>query len=395
MAIHEAMPKAAPKESTLRPLPGPVGRANPTLVLTLASLKMYFRNRQGLFWSFILPVLIMAIFGMLNLGAFGTVSLGVVDEAQNELSRGLVEALRGAPAIKLSVGELAAERAALEKGERDVVLVMPAALRSIAAGAAFGGTSGTGGPVPIAAYFNQGRQPQSQVALLFTNEVLGRAQMELAGTPPLFRLEPHPVHGRSLRYVDFLIPGVVAMSIMQMGIFSVTFTFIEYKQRGILRRMLATPLRPASFLVGQVTTRLLISVLQTLVLVSLGIVVLRLHFAGNLGWLALFSVLGGGTFLAMGFAISGFAKTEEAAAPIGNLVAMPMMFLSGVFFPRDVIPGLLRGVTDYLPLSFLADAMRAIALDGAAPWDLWRDLLGLAVWLVVSFVLAVRLFRWE
>ena len=107
------------------------------------------------------------------------------------------------------------------------------------------------------------------------------------------------------------------------------------------------------------------------------------------------ALVGGAVFISIGFAISGWAKSEEVAAPIANVIALPMMFLSGVFFPREAMPQVLQGVTDYLPLTYLADALRSVAIDGATLWSQWPNLIGLAVWLTVSFVLAVRLFRWE
>ena len=97
----------------------------------------------------------------------------------------------------------------------------------------------------------------------------------------------------------------------------------------------------------------------------------------------------------MGFAIAGRAKNENVAAPIANIVALPMMFLSGVFFGRDAMPEALKTVTSYLPLTYLADGMRAISTQGATLWSQWPAMLGLAVLLVVSFAVATRLFKWE
>jgi ABC-2 type transport system permease protein len=185
------------------------------------------------------------------------------------------------------------------------------------------------------------------------------------------------------------------MSIMQMGLFSVAFSFVQLKSRGVLRRLQATPILPASFIFAQVFTRLSVSILQTLVLVGLAVVAFDVHLEGNLGVMLLLALLGGGVFVSMGFAVSGWARTEDVAAPVANAIALPMMFLSGVFFPRDAMPGPLRAVADFLPLSYLADALRNVAVDGASLWSQWGNVLGLTVWLAVTFFIAVRLFRWE
>ena len=135
--------------------------------------------------------------------------------------------------------------------------------------------------------------------------------------------------------------------------------------------------------------------MQTLVLVGLAVLAFDVHLEGNLGFMLLLALLGGGVFVSMGFAVSGWAHTEDVAAPVANAIALPMMFLSGVFFPRDALPGGLSAVADYLPLSFLTDALRAVAVDGEVLWSQWGEVAGLAVWTAVSFYIAVRLFRWE
>ncbi|GIT43977.1 MAG: hypothetical protein Ct9H300mP11_19130 [Chloroflexota bacterium] len=130
-------------------------------------------------------------------------------------------------------------------------------------------------------------------------------------------------------------------------------------------------------------------------MVGLAVVAFDVRPEGNLVSMLVLALIGGGVFVSMGFAVSGFARTEDVAAPIANAIALPLMFLSGVFFPRDAMPEPLRAVADYLPLSFLADALRSLAVDGQTIWSQWDNVLGLVVWLAVTFVIAIRLFRWE
>jgi ABC-2 type transport system permease protein len=225
--------------------------------------------------------------------------------------------------------------------------------------------------------------------------VLDELTFTLTGASRLFVIDAQPVNSRNLRFIDFLMPGIVAMAIMQMGLFSVTFAFVQLKKQGILRRLLATPIQPASFLFAQVFTRLSVSILQTLVLIGVGVLFFDVHLVGNILAILLLALIGGAVFISMGFAISGWARSEEVAMPIANLISPPMMFLSGVFFPREALPGVLQRISDYLPLTYLADAMRSVAIDGATLWSQWLNLVGLAVWLALTFALAVRLFRWE
>lgn len=361
-------------------------QTNPTLSLTRASMKIYFRDRQAIFWTFFLPLVIMSIFGLLDFGAFSTVNLGIVDKADNETSRNLTRTIRSLGAFEISDEATEAEkREALLEGDLNLLLII---------NPGFDGSESQADR-QVTVIYNQGRAQEAQAGQIIIQQLLDEMTFANAGVESRYSIDAQPVDSRNLRYIDFLMPGVVAMSIMQMGLFSVAFSFVQLKSRGVLRRLLATPVQPASFLFAQVSTRLFVSILQTLVLIGLAVLAFDVDLAGNLGAIILLALLGGAVFVSMGFAISGWAKSEDVAAPIANIIALPMMFLTGVFFPRDVVPEPLRTVADFLPLSYLADALRNVAVDGHTLWSQWDNVLGLAAWLAVTFLVAVRSFRWE
>ena len=361
-------------------------QTNPTLSLTKASMRIWFRDRQAIFWTFFLPLVLISVFGLLDFAAFSTVDLGIIDRAENDASRKLISDVRALDTFEIS-DELSEdeEREALLDGDRDLVLIVEP------------GFGDEESPVSrrVSVIYNQGRAQESAAGQTIIQHVLDDMTFAEGDFTERFSIDASPADSRNLKFIDFLMPGVVAMSIMQMGLFSVAFSFVQLKSRGVLRRLQATPILPASFIFAQVFTRLTVSILQTLVLVGLAVLVFGVHLEGNLGFMLLLALLGGGVFVSMGFAVSGWAKTEDVAAPVANAIALPMMFLSGVFFPRGAMPGPLRAVADFLPLSYLADALRNVAVDGASLWSQWENVLGLVVWLAVTFFIAVRLFRWE
>ncbi len=355
----------------------------PTIPLTIAALKIYFRNRQAIFWTLLLPLLIMIIFGLLDFGEFNEVDMGVVDLADNDPSRNLVSSLESSDLLEVNVGTHDEEMKKLEDGDLDLVLIIPP------------GFMADGSSTTLNATIDIESQQDSQVGISVVESILHSITLDLSGTEPIFAITREAINTRSLDYVDFLVPGIIAMSIMQMGIFSVTFTLIQYRQQGVLRRLRAAPIRPHNFLVGQVVTRLLVSIIQTLVLLGVAILLFDVTILGNLAVLVILALLGGAIFIAIGFAVSGFAKSEEVGAPVANLIAMPMMFLSGVFFPTDVLPGVMKNIAEFFPLTFLADSMREVATQGAGITDIPWQFLGLAVWIVITFFIATRAFRWE
>jgi ABC-2 type transport system permease protein len=356
-------------------------RAFPTLLMT--SLKAYYRNRQAIFFSLVFPLLIMVIFGLLNLGGTTSVHVGLVDQARNAASARIVDGLKHIPGdpVRLDQGSLGEEMTAINRGDRDLVAVLPAEL----------GTA----PATITAYLNGARPAQSQVARAILEQFAARASFGAAGITPALSVEAKPLTGKNQTYVDFLVPGVIAMSVMQTGIFSVAFAFVELREKGILRRLMATPMSRVDFMSAQVLTRLLMGIVQVAMLLAIGVFAFHVHLSGNVFNIVAAAALGSAVFIAGGFVISGVSRNEDSVPALANVVVLPMMFLSGVFFPIDSVPAWLRVISDRLPLTFLTDALRHITLDGASLWTVRWDLLWMTAWLIGIVVLAVRSFKWE
>ncbi len=356
--------------------------------LTVASFKMYFRQREALIWSFLLPLFLIILFSFVRFNGMGTVDVGIITGAQGDSTRpAWLNELRKVESLKVSEGNHDAELAALEKGERDVVL-------DVASPEGDAGNAGTGS-VTVTAYLNDGRPQQAQIGMLVIQRVLDEAGFRRTPMPGRIVLIPKSVKSRNLTYLDFLIPGIIAMSIMQLGVFGVAFGFVSLKKRGIFRRLSVTPIRPSDFISAQVAMRVFVTMLQIGLMVGVGIVFLHLHFIGSIFLMAFLGILGATVFLGFGFAIAGVSKSEDQVAPIANVVSLPMMLLSGVFFDRSNLPGLVRHITDFIPLTPLADGMRGVAINGATFGQIIPQILSLVVWGVISCVVAVKLFRWE
>jgi ABC-2 type transport system permease protein len=370
--------------------------------LLLMSLKAYYRNRQAIFFSLVFPLLIMVIFGLLNLGGSTSVHVGVVDKAHNQASQRVVDGLKQVSAVKLEQGSEDAEVAALNRGDRDLVAVLPADLGTTVLGRPPGcpasapcPTVPTIKPTTITAYLNQARPAQAQVAHAILDQYAARASFGAVGLTPPFSVEARPLTGKNETYVDFLVPGVIGLSVMQTGVFSVAFAFVELRERGILRRLMATPMRKLDFMAAQVTTRLLMGVVQVAVLLAVGTIAFHFHLVGNVVEIVVAAAVGSVVFIALGFVISGVSKNEDSVPAISNVIVLPMMFLSGVFFPTDSVPSWLRVISDRLPLTYLNDALRHISLDGASLWTVRWDLVAMAAWLLAMTLLATRAFKWE
>ncbi len=373
---------------------------------TWTSIKMFFRNKQGLFWSLFLPILIMVIFGLMNFGNAGKSNMAIIDQAKNQQSKTLISNLQKVDIISVTQYDNENDaKAALQKGDLDLVLVIPknflatptmhAATQSLltAPGASQSLSPPSLKPIDITLYFNQGRQQQALAGTTVLKETFNQINYKITNTTSLFNLDQKAVNSRNLNYIDFLVPGIIAMAIMQMGVFSIVFVMVQYRNKGIMKRLLVTPMRPIEFISGQVLTRMVVSVLQVTVIISMAVLLFRIHMIGSYLLLLLLVFLGGLLFISMGFAMSSLAKTEESAAPVANVIIFPMLFLSGVFFPFEAMPVWLQHIAYYFPLRFLADAMRRVMTEGASLVAIRVDVYWLILWAAIMIILAMLFFN--
>lgn len=203
------------------------------------------------------------------------------------------------------------------------------------------------------------------------------------------------VQAKRSNYVDFLVPGVLAMSVMIGGVLGLPAAFVVVRERGVLRRIQATPFPLIGFVIVRVATQLLLALCQAAILLGLAKLTFDLDIAGNLFAVAVFAFLGALAFLTVGFFVAGVARKRESATTLAQLITFPMLFLSGVFFPLDRSPVLLQDVARIMPLTYLADGLRQIMVCGASLANLWGDLLALILTTAIGLALAVRFFRWE
>ncbi len=356
--------------------------------LTIASLKMYFRNRTALFFSLFFPIVFIVVFGSIFKNPSTSFKIDLTNNSHTDLATQFETMLGKTPAFKIKTTTEAQGATDLDKGDTDLVVVIPQSFGQA--------TKGHFVQSQIIAHFNVAKPQNGAAAAQIVQEIASGFNDDITHTSKLVSVVASGVSTKNLSYIDFLLPGMVGLSIMQLGIFSVAFGFVALKTTGMLRRIQATPIHASSFIIAQGFARLIMAVLQTILLSGIGVAFFGFHLPPS-SWLpfGVLALLGSAVFMAIGFAIAGWAKNEDQAQPVAQLIQFPMMFLSGTFFPRDSFPHALQAVTGFLPLTYLADALREVANNGASLWAVRGDLLGLLVWGLAVGFLAVRLFHWE
>jgi ABC-2 type transport system permease protein len=363
-------PAAPPDSRDAAPPAAAAARLSPMLQLTLVRFREFYREPEAVFWTFVFPLLLAT-------------GLGIAFRSRPaEVSH--IAVLAGAPAAdsiasalgrdsSLAVEQLddTAAATALRIG-RIALLVVPGA----------GAT---------AEYRYDAARPEARTARLVVDRALQRA----AGQVDPVTVREALVSERGSRYIDFVLPGLLAMNLMGGGIWGLGFGIVDARRKKLLKRFIATPMSRAQYLLSYLVMRLAMMVVEVLVVVAFGVLVFGVPMRGSLGAFAIVCVVGTLMFGAIGLLIASRARTLEGASGLMNFVMLPMWVASGVFFAATNFPAAVQPVVQALPLTAVVDAMRANMLQGSGLAALSGELGIMAAWLVLSFVLALRLFRWR
>ena len=358
--------------------------------LTLANIRSYTRDRAAVFWTLAFPLVFIVLFGLIFHGS-GSARLTIawVDNdtsvAATQLKAGFA-ALRGVSLVD-TTREDAVDQ--MKVGKVDGVIVVPKGYgASLEAAAATGG----GAPVQLDVVTDPSRPQLEGSIYQAVGTVLGI--VNLGGRAPLVVPSPQIVQTENLNAISYFVPSMLGLSIMQVGIFA-AIPLVADREKLILKRLAATPLRRWQLVGSNVLMRVLIAFTQAIIIVAVGSLLFGVEIIGSLIVVAAFVTLGAMAFLALGYVIASFAKTEDAANGMTSMIQFPMMFLSGAFFQIDQMPPFLQAVARIIPLTYLADALRQVMVGGAAFAPLWVCAAVLLGWLVVCFGIAARKFQWQ
>jgi len=357
--------------------------------LTLANVRSFVRDRAALFWTLAFPLIFIFLFGFIFQGGGGAgLDVAWADEDGSAASAQLRAAFAAAPDVRLTDQVRASAIAAMKAGDADTVIIIPAGYGSSLAAAG----AGTGSPAQIEVYTDPSRQQLQGSVYQVVGSVLG--VVNLGGRAPMVVLNAQTVQTENLNFISYFVPSILAMSVMQVGIFAAV-PLVADREKGILKRLSATPLRRWQLVGSNTLMRLLIALVQTVIIVGVGISFFGVEITGSLLLALAFVALGAVSFLALGYVLASFTRTEEAANGVTQVVQFPMMFLSGVFFPLEAMPQFLQSIARLIPLTYLADALRQVMVGGTPFAPLWVCAAVLLGWLVVCFGIAARKFQWQ
>ncbi|HKG06276.1 MAG TPA: ABC transporter permease [Pedobacter sp.] len=360
----------------------PYSNTKATLALAKASFRSIMRSPSAVVFTLAFPLIFILVFGFLGGGG---VKVDVAVAPGSDLQNPVIKALENTSVIHLISARDAAEiRKELEKGHYAAVIDVQ---KNIA-----------GKPAYLA-------NVQYTSASIDKGNILKSVLNNLMYTlnskdvlPTVAQLNEHTVKGRIYRTIDFILPGQLGFSLLSTGVFGTAFVFFSLRQNLVIKRFFATPVSRSSIVFGEGIARIGFALLGAVFIIVVGH--FFFHFTLIHGIITVLNMLvlaliGLIVFMGFGFVVSGIARSESTIPPISNIITLPQFLLSGTFFSIDAFPSWLQPISRALPLTYLNDAMRKVAFEGAGLWDVKQQILIMVIWGIGIYAVAVKVFKWE
>jgi ABC-2 type transport system permease protein len=370
MSVAEQTPVVDRRIPSKRP-PKRNGRWSGYRHLLMARMLELKREPEVVFWVFVFPLLLATGLGIAfrNKPADAS-SVAIVSEAGAQEAAALLQSSPQHASFKVDVQDAEAARKGFRLGKYDLVIEQ----------------DGAGG----LRYRYDPARPESVLARAEVDDALQTAagRKNVVATTLVTSSDP------GSRYIDFLIPGLLGMNLMNSGMWGIGFALVDMRQRKLLKRFVGTPMRRGDFLLALLSSRLVLMIIEIGLLLTLGVIVFHMKVLGSIFAILLLGAAGAMTFGGLGLVTASRAQKIESVSGLMNLVMMPMWIFSGVFFSYERFPAVIQPLIKALPLTALNDALRASILEGTPLIHQWPRLLVMFLWGSISFVLALRWFRW-
>jgi ABC-2 type transport system permease protein len=359
------------------------------LVFAKISIRRYFRDRVALFFTVLFPLIFLFVFGSFSKNNDVTFHIGLVNQSHSQFSQKFVDQAKNNKMFKIdeSVTNLDQAQKKMSRSEIDATIVLPPAFGEVKNGNPSG---------EAVIYYDQNNVSAAQTLQSVLRGQFEQVNSKIVQQPAPFTVVSKSTNTQGLTKIDYTVAGLIGFSIIGLGIFGPVNYFPQMKKEGVLRRLHITPLRPWQFFVSSVLSNSVIGLFSIGIMIAVASSPLfHFHIIGSYLELAIFLIISIVTIFGIGLAIGGWAKNENQAAPLANIIVFPMLFLSGTFFPRFAMPEWLQQITAFLPLTPIIDGIRMISTEGKHLWEIGPQIGLVAIWAVIIYAIAFRVFRWE
>lgn len=360
-------------------------------VFTKLSTRRFFRDSLALFFGIAFPLIFLFVFGSLSGNNNVSFKVAVINDSHSEFSQAFVNNIKKGKIIKIdneASQSMSKAKDKIGKSQIDGIIVLPKDFGAVKDGQPY--PSGKAQVI-----YNKTSSGTGETLTSILQEQFKQANAKFVSTPQPFTVQGKELNAKNLTSFDYTFAGLLGFSIIGMGIFGPVNVFPELKKQGILRRLRTTPIKTWQYFLATMFSSSITGIIAILAQFAVAISVFDLKVNGNYLEIFIFTVFSIFMILGLGLAIGGWARNERQAAPLSNIIVFPMLILSGTFFPRFGMPVWLQHVTNYLPLTPVIDGLRLLTTEGKHLVDLGPQLGIMAVWFVVIYAIAFKVFRWE
>ncbi len=358
-------------------------------VFFVVNLKRVFRDRVALFFTFLFPLIFLFVFGSLSHSGHVSYRVALINESHTALANEYQNSLKNDKTFNISKSATTISEAnqSMSRGEIDVIIELPPG---------FGKLNSNGIPSGDAVInYSQSNAQEAQALSSIMQSQFDSITNRFVKVEKPLKVVSKVTNKYSLTAFDYTFTGLLGFAVLGSGIFGPMNVFPELKKMGILRRLHTTPLRVWQFFLSNMIGQAITGLMSLAAMIAVAVGIYNLKVVGDYITLTAFLAIGIVLILGIGLALGGWAKNERQVAPLGNIIVFPMMFLTGVFFPRYLMPQWLQSVTNYMPLTPVIDGARMILTQGKSLLDLGPQLAVMGVWMVIIYAIAFRVFRWE
>ena len=354
------------------------------LAITRASLRSITRSPSAVVFTLAFPLIFIIVFGFIGGGSF---SVDVAVKKDCDKNNPIYQALLSVPVVKLDTTLTEEEmKSDLEKGRVDAAISIK---------------TNKPGAMPQYTVFVEtttASPERGNVLKSVLNNIFYNINIAVANIPTIAEVKETEVNVREYKTIDFILPGQLGFSLLSSGVFGTAFVFMSLRQTLVIKRFFATPIQRPYIVLGEAVSRLIFALIGALIIILIGHYAFGftlIHGISTVMNMLVLSTLGLIVFMGFGFAVSSIAKNESAIPPIANIVTLPQFLLSGTFFSINAFPSWLQPVCKALPLTYLNDAMRKVAFEGASLFSVGHQIGIVALWGIGVYALAVKVFKWE
>jgi ABC-2 type transport system permease protein len=360
----------------------PYSNVNATLALAKASFRSIMRSPSAVVFTLAFPLIFILVFGFLGGGG---IKVDLAVSPLSDLENPVITALAKVSVIHLVKGKNAVEiKNALEKGNYAAVIDIQK------------NAAGTPAYLVNVQYTSASMDKGNILRSVLNNELYNLNSRDVA--PSIATLRESTVKGRTYRTIDFILPGQLGFSLLSTGVFGTAFVFFSLRQNLVIKRFFATPVSKSSIVFGEGIARIGFALLGAIFIIVIGHFFFKftlIHGVLTVLNMLVLAFIGLIVFMGFGSVVSGMAKSESTIPPISNIITLPQFLLSGTFFSIDNFPSWLQPISRALPLTYLNDAMRKVAFEGAGLWDVKFQIMILIIWGIGIYAVAVKVFKWE